>query len=114
MRQDALSLRIDTQTGAARRLLSEQVESLRQGLEAAGIRLERVEIREPAAAVPDEQTDVPPESDAQPGERDAATDGDAEHPADAGTDSYPASPDDAPERDPISEPATESLVNILA
>ena len=114
LRQDALSLRIDTQTGAARRLLSEQIESLRQGLEAAGVHLERVEIREPAAAVPGEQADVQQESDAQPGERDAAADGDAEHPAEAGTDSYPALQDDTTERELISEPATESLVNILA
>lgn len=47
LRDQALQLRIDTQTDVAHRLLSEQMDSLRRNLEAAGIHLERVEVRPP-------------------------------------------------------------------
>lgn len=42
---DALQLEVEAATPAARRLLSEQTDLLRHSLEAAGIRLERVDVR---------------------------------------------------------------------
>ncbi len=47
LRDGALALRVDTSTRLAHRLLSQQLDRLREGLEVAGIRLERVEIRPP-------------------------------------------------------------------
>lgn len=47
LEKDALTLRVETQTHAAHRLLSDSLDALRRGLDAAGIQLERVEIRPP-------------------------------------------------------------------
>lgn len=48
--QNALSLRIETQTTAAHRLLSEEAEALRQALRAAGIELAKLDLRPPTDA----------------------------------------------------------------
>lgn len=45
LHHDALKLRIHAETDAARRMLSDDLDALRKGLEAAGLRLEQVEIR---------------------------------------------------------------------
>lgn len=45
LRGSQLTLQVDAQTAEARRLLSENLDTLRRGLEAAGIQLERVELR---------------------------------------------------------------------
>lgn len=52
LRDDVLRLRVDTQSESARRLLSDDLDGLRRGLEAAGLRLERFE----AVGPPTEQS----------------------------------------------------------
>jgi len=113
LHKDVLLLRIDTQTPLAHRLLSEQIESLRDRLEAAGIQLERVEIRPPTATEAP-SPDMPPEPDARQAGRDGSADADAEHPPDQGTESMPVEPAERSAHETIPEPVTESLVNILA
>ncbi|MEW6199598.1 MAG: flagellar hook-length control protein FliK [Planctomycetota bacterium] len=119
LRKENLSLRIETQTPAAQRLLHEQVETLRQGLEASGIYLDRIEIRAPEAGDgPDSQpqpSDVPFGHDQASAQRDTGSAGGGAH---GGTDS-PAgdwSAEEAPAvgREWIVEPATESRVNLWA
>lgn len=114
LRQDVLALRIDTATGAAHRLLSEHVESLRQGLEAAGIQLERVEIRAPESAGQSEMADDAPQPDTPEAGRDDSSGADTEPSAEHGTDSSRAPAMQSPTRELSPEPAAESLVNILA
>lgn len=114
LRKDVLSLRIDTQTTMAHRLLSEQLESLRQGLHAAGIELERVEIRPPAATAEADTSDPPRQFADRPTDQDRSTDPDAEHPPRYGMDSSLAESAEGAAGEATPEPATESLVNILA
>lgn len=45
LRKDSLELRIDAHSEMAHRLLREDLDALRAGLEAAGIRVERIEVR---------------------------------------------------------------------
>jgi len=116
LRHDRLTLQVETQTVAARRLLGEQLDTLRRNLEASGIHLERVEIRSP------EPTNSPPEAHNQQrgvlGDHDQqSAHSDAES-AGGGQDWEPESPpaelarDEA--RDSTHGPAAESLVNVLA
>ncbi len=115
LQQNQLTLTVDTQTSQARRLLTEQLDALRQGLEAAGVRLERVEIRtmEPAPdqtfeqstqqdAAGQQQASAQPEQGSAGGGRNPGTDAQTRESA---TDASHASSE---------EPAAESLVNILA
>lgn len=119
LRQENLSLRIETQTTAAQRLLHEQVETLRQGLEASGIYLDRIEIRAPAAGDgPDSQpqpSDVPFGHGHTPAQRDTGSAGGGAH---GGTDSPTGdwSAEEAPAvgREWVVEPAAESRVNLWA
>ncbi|MBU0639925.1 MAG: flagellar hook-length control protein FliK [Planctomycetes bacterium] len=128
LRKDALSLRIDTQTQMAQRLLSEQLDGLRQGLASSGIQLERVEIRPPVTIPHPGGHDVPQEQDAPPEQRDGTGEADA-GPAGGGghegADSASAEPDGAWLDGRCAEaltstegvrpgPAAESLVNVLA
>lgn len=53
LRHDRLALGVETQTAAAQRLLSKQLDALRENLEASGVQLERVEIRTMSAAAHD-------------------------------------------------------------
>jgi flagellar hook-length control protein FliK len=117
LHKQELSLRVDTHTPLAHRLLSEHVASLREGLEASGIQLERIEIRPPAA--PNDAASSDPS--AHPDARDAAgegSEGDQTKSAGGGPQTGMDSPPDEPPEvetggsDP--EPATESLVNVLA
>jgi flagellar hook-length control protein FliK len=113
LRQDTLSLRVQTQTELAYRLLSEQAELLRQGLAASGITLTKLEISPPAAADPADASGLPAQNpDGQSGSRPSA-DANAERSSLEGT--------DAPDADPAppavrleTEPAAESLVNLWA
>lgn len=52
LRAENLTLRIESQTAAAQRLLSDELDALRRGLESAGIRLERAEVTLVDAARP--------------------------------------------------------------
>lgn len=117
LRRDQLTLDVETQTHAARRLLSEQIDTLRQNLEAAGIHLERIEIRvQPATSEsPDAQQsprqDVPAEDQPFAGQPDDETAGGGSHPD---TDAHASSTADDLVGQRSAEPAAESLVNILA
>jgi flagellar hook-length control protein FliK len=118
LREDQLSLRIEPQTALAHRLLSEQMESLRHGLESAGIQLEQVELRPPAGGEAQSSAlssfDTPQQAPADGSGRDPAGDASAEHSPSRGTESTPARAVDLPARESTLEPATESRVNILA
>ncbi len=117
--QQSVTLSIEADNKLAHRLLRDHVESLRQGMESAGIQLERVELRPLVATA-----DVSLDSD---GSQQAATDqeghqgaahANAEH-SSAGMDSHQAAsePDDrevATDGLPEPGPAAESLVNIVA
>lgn len=117
LRDDSLTLRIDTQSGAARRLLAHQLDALRQGLEAAGIQLERVELRTPHPAPSGAESDSPQhhglpagQQEQSSGADDQAAGGGERH----GTDAIPDQPELEPAPNDILEPAAESLVNVLA
>ncbi len=114
LRNDQLFLRVDTETSAARRLLAEQLDTLRHNLEASGIQLERVELRSPASSTqtPDSGTpyDTGTEADNRDGSADAGAAGSGEY-----EEPESSTPDAATiDREPTQEPATESLVNVLA
>jgi len=125
LRNDQLSLQIDAQTPAARRLLSDQLDVLRRSLEAAGIQLDHVEVRVPAApeVVRSSTSHLPgnPDTPPQPdvwahnqdgrGQQEAGSAGGG--PA-QGTDAPPMAPAEPVLREVMPEPAAESLVNILA
>lgn len=114
LRKEALTLRIETQTPLAHRLLTEHVESLRQGLEAAGLRLEHVEIRPPAANPNAGHPDPTAHDAGGRAGQERPADPETEHPAHQGTDARAGEPHEPPARSTQVEPAAESLVNILA
>ena len=115
LRGDALTLRIDTSTHLARHLLQEDVEKLRHGLEAAGIHLERVEVRPPPTSpdAPDSPGLSQSQSDGEGQE--AFADANAEHSREQGMESHVerTSPETATDL-PAMEPAAEPLVNVIA
>lgn len=104
LRKEAMSLRIDTQTPLAHRLLSDEIDRLRAGLEATGIQLTRVEIVPPP--VLDAAQRQPPQDQ---GRRRAGR-----SKGDAGTDARTTSPesDERSRAAPIS--AAEPRVNLVA
>jgi len=122
LRDNVLTLRVDTQTDVAQRLLTEELASLRRGLESAGLHLERVEIRPPDPA-PDGAGESPPQA-SDHGGADGETSGEAnaersqhgwsgidrhigtEAGAESGWSSHAAAEE--------TSPAAESLVNVLA
>lgn len=125
MQQQTLVLRVDTQTDLAHRMLREELDSLRHGLEAAGIRLERAEIRPPEAshAAADQRFDEAPteDSSARPRQRDASgeersTGAQTERAADGAAAGMDAGWGDleAPSAPHEQTPATESRVNLVA
>ena len=117
MHAERLALRIDAETEAARRLLAEQLDALRRGLEATGVQLERVEVR--ALEPPPDPRD--PGTPGHPGtfggdpsganRRDAEDGGSA---GAAGTESTPSEAAVAPVAPGDWESAAEPLVNIWA
>lgn len=115
LRGDALTLRIDTSTHLAQRLLQGEVEKLRQGLEAAGIQLERVEVRPPATTPETLEWADGSRSNADDAGRGASADADAEQSRDSKTES----PLERPSFEAATEcvefgPAAEPLVNVIA
>lgn len=114
LRADALSLRIEPQTALAHRLLSEQLDSLRQGLEASGIQLEHVEIRPPPPDPQPGQDGLPQQPEGHSYGDAGGSQADAEHPQ-SGTEPTTVEPTgERSARDAPSGPVTESRVNILA
>ncbi|MEW6252694.1 MAG: flagellar hook-length control protein FliK [Planctomycetota bacterium] len=117
LRGEQLGLLIETQTPAARRVLEDELETLRRGLAASGIQLERVALRTapPEQAVPDTRGQNLPSGDH------GGQTGSDWHPADRST---PAQPEAGVANDTSSVPvsmtagapgsAAESLVDILA
>lgn len=107
LRGAVLSLRIDTSTQVAHRLLLQDVERLRHGLEASGIQLERIEVRPPTPGPDAGEPGSPGQRESEEGRGDA----DAEHPGERGKDSHPKR---SPEQGTDPEPARESPVNLVA
>ena len=95
-------------------MLSADVDRLRHGLEASGIQLERIEVRPPTQGPEVSEQGGAEQGETQGEAEEGSGETDAEHPQEHGRDSHPAR---SPERatggtDP--EPATESLVNLVA
>jgi hypothetical protein len=114
LRGEALTLRIDTSTHVAHRLLTDDAEQLRQGLEAAGIRLERIDIRPPAPGPETAEQGDPRHGDLEGEAGEGFGEPDAEHPEEHGRDSHPARSDEGTAGGADSDSATESLLNIVA
>ena len=115
MRGDRVSLQIDTQTDVAHRLLRQDEHTLRQSLEAAGVHVEHMEVRPPAAASENASAGLQQQTDPHHAEQDGSARQDAERPDTSGTESPPNV--EARERalDELPpEHATESRVNVLA
>ncbi len=104
LRNDQLTLLVDTQTAAAQRLLETQLDRLRRDLDAVGIQLRHVEVRGPDGPVePSPHGDVAPDGHGSPAQADARS-------ADDGPQGEPAS---EPGQRP-SSPTAEPLVDVLA
>ncbi|HUU95040.1 MAG TPA: flagellar hook-length control protein FliK [Phycisphaerae bacterium] len=124
LRNDALSLRMDTQTQVAHRLLMRELDSLRQGLESAGIHLERVEVRPPSPPPEGAGADLGQQADANDSEHDQSAETGTEHPDHKGTEARSHEGTEAAAEASMSPgqgaagghgvPAAESLVNVLA
>lgn len=114
LRGTALALRVDTSTEVAHRLLCEDVGKLRDGLDAAGIQLERIEIRPPTLAPEPSGNDGSQHADPHENTQGESNQTDAEHPEERGRDSYPADATEGTSREIEPEPAAESLVNVVA
>lgn len=112
LEKDALRLRVETQSAVAHRLLTDELDSLRRGLEAAGLHLERVEIRPPAP--PDAEHWAPSQQQSEPQGRGQPGGAGADGSAGSGTDSGASAPavDSPPGAE--DEPAAEPRVNVLA
>ena len=111
LRADLLSLRVDTETAAAHRLLTERSDALRTALAEAGIVLERIEVRPP----PDRSAlaqDAPQQQDEARPQAGGARGGESGGEHSAAGDDAGAMGDAAVERE--SEVATESRLNVLA
>lgn len=114
LRGAALTLRIDASTEMAHRLLSQDVEKLRHGLEASGIQLERVEIRPPTQGTEAGEHDTSEHAETQDEAWGGSAETDAEHSQERGTDSHPAESSEGTTRGADPVPAAESLVNVVA
>jgi hypothetical protein len=117
LRNEQLSLQIEAQTDAARKLLTDHVESLRRSLEASGIHLERVEIRAPAVSTDAPDANHSPQAGAWMGAEGSGGRSDAES-AGGGLSGETESPSTEPSGlsggTVLPEPVAESLVNVLA
>ena len=117
LRENQLALRIDVETDAARRLLTEQADALRRSLESTGIHLERIEVRVPEAVATDAagsgtlHTDVPSHGEygTAQGQTESAGGGHQ-----AGREADDTEPMETAGAGVAVEPAAESLVNIWA
>ena len=116
LQRDALTLRVEPTTELAYQLLTKQLDSLRDGLEASGVHLERVEIRQPPEAQPavaEGQQDVQSDATGSDGQSAADTSADDTNGTGTGSQVAPSRIDGADTTDE-ERPATESLVDILA
>jgi flagellar hook-length control protein FliK len=113
LRGVALTLRIDTTTELAHRLLSDDVDKLRHGLESSGIQLERVEVRPPAQPPQPGEHGGSQHADSHGQEQGESAHADAEHPEERGTESHPAESTQITSRGTDPEPAVEPLVNLV-
>jgi flagellar hook-length control protein FliK len=112
LQHDQLALQIDADSPAAQRLLADQVDGLRRSLDAAGIRLERVEVRVANLAQPSPEQGQPPQAGWTGGQSTGRGAGSAGGSAEPGSGSVAA---DAGSSAAASvEPAAESLVNVWA
>jgi hypothetical protein len=124
LRNDALSLRVDTQTQVAHRLLMKELDSLRQGLESAGIHLERVDVRPPSLPPDGAGADLGQSADPDGSEHNQSAETGTEHPDQNGTEARSQEGMEAATEASMSPgqgaagghgvPAAESLVNVLA
>ncbi|RMF83164.1 MAG: flagellar hook-length control protein FliK [Planctomycetota bacterium] len=114
LRGERVALNIDTHNELAHRLLRQDEHTLRHGLEAAGVHVEHLEVRPPAAASENAQAGMQQQPDPHDAEQDGSARRDAERPDPSGTES-PTNVE-APERvdDMVSEVAAESRVDVLA
>lgn len=112
LKGDALALRIDSSTHTAHRLLSEDLDALRQGLEAAGIRLESIDVRPPPQSPESGESGDGQHAEWQGGGQESQPD--AEHPEQGGRDSHRAWSNQATTGRVDPEPAAESLVDVVA
>ncbi|MBN2445926.1 MAG: flagellar hook-length control protein FliK [Phycisphaerae bacterium] len=116
--QNVVTLRIDTQNDVAHRLLSNDLDELRHSLEAAGIRVERLEVRPPEAADARTEFGLPHQTDPGQDGQNGSAQSSAEH-SNEGRESHQtasyldAETADLDDRLP-NVTTTESLVNCLA
>lgn len=116
LRNDQLFVEAQTETPAARKLLTEHVDALRKGLESGGVHLERFEVRGPT--VVDEPSDAQqPRQEAAANRDQQATpqhDGRSAGGGSSKETDFPTElpPDDAARE--IPDRAVDSLVNVLA
>jgi flagellar hook-length control protein FliK len=117
LRNDQLSLEVETHTAAAQQLLADQAETLRRSLEVSGIHLERLEIRAPAVTPDASDAHHPPQAGVWTGADQNRAHSDAES-AGGGSSGEAESPAAEPPElvggAVPSEPVAESLVNIWA
>jgi len=113
LRRDVLSLRMETSTHVAQRLLTEDIDRLRHGLEAAGLVVERIEVRPPPQADAG-QPDTPPHGGQQSAQQGQSDSSDAERPAEQGTEAEPGSSRDGSGGAGEAGSAAEPLVNVVA
>lgn len=117
LQNERLALRIDAETDAARGLLLEQTDTLRRSLEAAGIQLERIEVRVPEPAVPPADAGLPQHADVpMGGHQEQASGGSlsAGGGAQPGMESTSLESAEGAAAAGGQEPAAESLVNVWA
>jgi flagellar hook-length control protein FliK len=114
LRGEALALRVDTTTALAHRLLLEDADKLRQGLEVAGVHLERLEIRPPLPNAEVSEQGWSQENDTQPQTEGESSHADAERPGQHGTDSQPTESGEVATGGARPGPVAESLVNVVA
>lgn len=114
LRAEQVSLRVEATTPAARRLLLDDLDALRRGLEAAGLRLESVDVRLVARDAPESPgpTSHAGQSQTHPDSPDRQ--GDQAPPDTPTTDRGPAPPGAAASDESSPPPAAESLVNLWA
>jgi len=112
---DELTVQMEARSDAARRVLAEQLDALRQGLESAGLHVAHVELRVAAAPQAELAGDATPQNawtgaqDASPQSRDQSA---ADH--EAGTESPPYESAGEVESIDVLRPATSTRVNVWA
>jgi flagellar hook-length control protein FliK len=119
LRQDQLALEVEAQTPAAQRVLEDELDTLRRNLEAAGVRVERIEVR--LAPEPSTPEQAPQQQFGQQGQGGGAgqdgrfAGGEARSGMESAGSAASVPPAEPAEWRGRSEgPATESLVDVLA